>query len=93
MSDNLGDACSAFKKDQNLIGKIDITEREQESPGKMGGLFDPSIRALSGSLLLHYQSLKEIAKQIQLVSRYSRVLSVHPAPGRQTDFKKAAASG
>lgn len=59
----------------------------------MGGLFDLFIRALSGSLLLDYQSLKEIAKQIKLVSRYSRVLPIHPGPGRQTDFKKAAASG
>lgn len=59
----------------------------------MGGLFDPSIRALSGSLLLNYQSLKEIAKQIKLVSWYSRVLPIHPGPGKQTGFKKAAASG
>lgn len=72
------DACSAFKKDQNLIKKIGIKEREQKSPGKMGGLFDPSITAPSGSLLLNYQSLKEIAKQIKLVSLYSRVLPIHP---------------
>ena len=51
-----------------MIRKIGITEVEQESHGKMSGLFDNSISALSGSILLYYTSQIEIAKQIQHVS-------------------------
>lgn len=71
-----------LKKDQNLIRKIVIKEREQDSPEKMCGLFDRPVKALSGSLLFQNQSLEDIAKQIKLVSRHSRVFPIHPGIGR-----------